>query len=94
MGETLPPLPTRPPKRWVEAAPLRYWHTSRRSNRALLERIAYRLRASSNTYPAHHCRSTAPIRGYVHAHQVMAVHVGHRCGRYTEAARFIGAVAT
>jgi hypothetical protein len=29
--------------------------------------------------PTTHCRSQAPIRGYAHAHQVMATHAEHRC---------------
>ncbi|MEU1527091.1 hypothetical protein ABZ413_33375 [Nocardia rhamnosiphila] len=94
MGETLPTLPTRRPKNRPMAAPLRYWHTSRRRNRALLERITDGLRALPDTYPAHHCRSSEPIRGYSHAHQVMAVHAGHRCGRYTEAVQYLGAATT
>ncbi|WP_416565102.1 hypothetical protein [Nocardia testacea] len=94
MGETRPPLPTRPPRNRAMAAALRYWHSSRARDRALLERITQGLRALPDEFPSSHCRSTVPIRGQSHAHQLMAIHARHRCGRYIEAVRFVGAVTT
>jgi hypothetical protein len=88
MGESLPPLPVRRPVNRAMAATLRYWYTSGRNNRALLERIAAGLRALPDTYSADHCRSDLPIRSYAHAHQVMAMHSEHRCDRYSAAARY------
>ncbi|WP_039828101.1 hypothetical protein [Nocardia testacea] len=94
MGETLPPLPTRPPRNRAMAAALRYWHSSRARDRSLLERVARGLRALPDDYPSSHCRSTVPIRGHAHAQQLMAIHARHRCDRYTDAVRFVGAVTT
>ncbi len=88
MAETLPPLPVRRPVNRAMAATLRYWHTSPRNNRALLERIAAGLRALPDTHPRGHCRTDLPIRSYAHAHQVMAMHTDHHCDRYAEAARY------
>ncbi|MGW0177887.1 hypothetical protein [Nocardia sp. NPDC003345] len=91
MGEPCPPLP---PRSRAMAAALRYWHSSRARDRSLLGRLAQGLRALPDEFPASHCRSTVPIRGQSHAYQLMAIHARHRCGRYTEAVRFVGAVTT
>lgn len=81
MTET-PQLPTRVPSNQAMATTLRMWHNR---NRELMERITAELRALD--YPDR-CRSQEPIRGYAHAHQVMAVHARHRCPRYELAARY------
>ncbi|MFD4406525.1 hypothetical protein ACFWPH_27555 [Nocardia sp. NPDC058499] len=81
MTET-PPLPTRTPGNQAMATTLQIWHNR---NRALMERIAAGLRALD--YPAC-CRSEEPLRGYAHAHQVMAAHARHRCPRYDLASRY------
>ncbi|MFI5719718.1 hypothetical protein [Nocardia sp. NPDC051750] len=58
------------------------WHSR---NRGLLERIVAGLRALD--HPAG-CKTQNPMRGYAHAHQVMAVHAHHRCPRYVLAVRY------
>ncbi len=82
MTETTPPLPTRMPNNQTTMATYATWHNR---NRGLMERIAAGLRALDS--PAV-CRSQAPVRGYAHAHQVMAVHARHRCPRYDLAVRY------
>ena len=76
------PLPQRMPHNQAMASTLQVWHTR---NRALMERIAAGLRALD--WPEA-CRSENPIRGYAHAHQVMAAHAGHGCPRYRLAADY------
>ena len=75
-------LPQRVPHNQAMASTLHVWHTR---NRALMERIAAGPRALD--WPEQ-CRSEDAIRGYAHAHQVMAVHVKHHCPRYTMAADY------
>lgn len=77
-----PALRGRIPNNQAGAAIRRIWHNR---NRALMERIAAGLRALDRP-PG--CKSQDPMRGYAHAHQVMAVHAGHRCPRYDLAARY------
>ncbi|MGI5223190.1 hypothetical protein [Nocardia sp. CA-290969] len=77
-----PPLPARVPNNRNMATTLHIWHNR---NRRLLQRIAAGLRALD--HPAA-CRSQEPMRGYAHAHQVMAAHARHRCPRYDLAVRY------
>ncbi len=75
-------LPVRVPRNRAMAATIRLWHTR---NRARLEAVAVGLRALD--WPAV-CRSQDPLRGYAHAHQVMAAHAKHRCPRYRMAGEY------
>lgn len=77
-----PALPIRATHNRATASTPRSWHNR---NRALLERILAGLRAVEWPAP---CRSTVALRSYAHAHQVMAVHSGHRCPRYRMAADY------
>ncbi|MFI5715989.1 hypothetical protein [Nocardia sp. NPDC051750] len=63
-------------------ATLQVWHSQ---DRGLIQRTLDGLRSLDR--PAT-CRSTDPIRGYAHAHQVMATHATHHCPRYTVAAEY------
>ena len=76
-----PRLPVRVPANQAMATTLQIWHNR---NLDLLHRLAAGLRALDHPVG---CRATEPIRGYAHAHQVMAVHAGHRCPRYDQALR-------
>lgn len=75
------PLPVREPTNRIMATAGR-WNMR---NRNLMERVIDGLKALDR--PAI-CRSQAPIRGYAHAYQVMAVHAEHHCPRYGMAARY------
>ncbi|MEU1984799.1 hypothetical protein [Nocardia sp. NPDC019395] len=48
-----------------------------------LRRIADGLRTLD--HPTAYCANQDLIRGYAHAHQVLAAHAGHRCPRYRAA---------
>lgn len=76
------PLPRRVPHNQAMATTLQVWHNR---NLALLERIAAGLRALD--WPVT-CRSEDAIRGYAHAHQVMAAHAKHGCPRYQMASDY------
>ncbi|GGL37714.1 hypothetical protein GCM10011588_60510 [Nocardia jinanensis] len=52
----------------------------------ILRQIADGLRTLD--HHATHCRSQAPIRGYAHAHQIMATHAAHHCPRFDAAAEY------
>ncbi|WP_280400219.1 hypothetical protein [Nocardia carnea] len=52
----------------------------------ILRRIAEGLRTLD--HPAPYCEYTDLIRGYAHAHQVMAAHAAHRCPRYEAALEY------
>ncbi len=75
-------LPQRVPHNQAMATTLQVWHNR---NRALMERIAAGLRTLDR--PAS-CRSEDSIRGYAHAHQVMAAHAEHNCPRYRMASDY------
>ena len=91
MYEEIPALPARVPHNSAMAATLRLWQAGRNwvnDDPEILRRLAHGLRRLSADYPTAHCRSEDPIRGYAHAHQVMDIHVSHRCPRYAVAARY------
>jgi hypothetical protein len=75
-------LPIREPHTRERATTPRIWHTR---NRGLMVRVLHGLRALD--YPAA-CKSLQPLRGYAHAHQVMAAHARHRCPRYRMAGKY------
>lgn len=84
-----PALPFRAPSNRAMAATLQLlqagktWFTD---DPKVLLQLADNLRAID--HPTAHCRSQAPIRGYAHAHQVMATHAEHRYPRFATAAEF------
>lgn len=80
----IPPLPVRVPRNRSITATLRLWYAP---DRSLLERVRAGLRALPD-HPTPYCRSREEIRGYAHAHQVMAAHAAHRCPRYEAAAEY------
>lgn len=81
-----PALPVRPTHNQAIAATLQIWHSR---DRSLLERVLAGLRALERPGA---CRSTDPLRGYAHAHQVMAAHATHGCTRYRIAAEYAAEV--
>lgn len=89
----IPPLPVRTSTNRAMAATLKLlqagtpWVTD---DPNILRRVADGLRALDSPTP--HCRSRDPLRGYAHAHQVMAVHAPHRCPRYEMAAEYAAGV--
>lgn len=78
-----PSLPQRIPHNQAMATTLHVWRTR---NRNLFQRTLDGLRQLDRDTAA--CRSSDPIRGYAHAHQVMAVHAGHHCARYEIAGEY------
>ncbi|MGA6203765.1 hypothetical protein ACPESR_03295 [Nocardia testacea] len=89
----IPALPFRAPKNRAMAATLKLLHAGTRwvaDDPKILRQIADGLRGMDQ--PTTHCRSQAPIRGYAHAHQVMATHAEHRCPRFETAVEFAARV--
>lgn len=71
------------------AATLRLLHAGKTwvtDDPRILRQIADGLRTLD--HPTPHCGNESPIGGYAHAHQVMAVHAGHRCPRYEAALEY------
>lgn len=75
-------LPRRTPHNQAMVSALHVWHNP---NQGLTERVLAGLRALDRPVG---CRSTDALRGYAHAHQVMAAHAGHHCPRYRLAADY------
>ncbi|MGW0006195.1 hypothetical protein ACWDT6_20425 [Nocardia grenadensis] len=85
----IPALPFRAPRNRAMAATLKLLQAGKTwvtDDPKVLRQIADGLRNLDQ--PTTHCRSQAPIRGYAHAHQVMATHAEHRCPRFETAAEF------
>ena len=81
-------LPTRAPHNRAMAATLQQLHAKTHfagSDMHLLQQLANGLRRLDTHGPCHY---SDPIRGYSHAHHVMAIHAGHRCDRYQVAADY------
>lgn len=81
-----PALPVRPTHNQAMTTTLQTWHSR---DRTLMECVLAGLRALERPGT---CRSTDPLRGYAHAHQVMATHAGHGCVRYRIAADYAAGV--
>lgn len=56
----------------------------------ILRRIAEGLRTLDRPTP--YCENGDSIRGYAHAHQVLAAHAAHRCPRYEAALEYTAQV--
>lgn len=87
-------LPVRAPHNLAMAATVRLWQSGMKwvtDDPVILRRLAAGLRALPTHYPTSYCRARAPICGYAHAHQVMAVHAAHGCPRYEAAAAYVSA---
>ncbi|WP_459548826.1 hypothetical protein [Nocardia sp. X0981] len=93
MHEERPPLPVRGSIHNQAIALARdLWQDDHQATDiSFLKRVAAGIRAIPD-YPTPHCRSRDPLRGYAHAHQVMAVHAPHRCPRYEMAAEYAAGV--
>lgn len=84
-----PVLPVRAPRNRAMAATLQLLHAGKTritDDPRILRRIAEGLRALD--HPARYCENEEVIRGYAHAHQVLAAHAAHRCPRYRAALEY------
>ncbi|MGW5386927.1 hypothetical protein [Nocardia sp. NPDC003963] len=85
----VPPLPVRAPNHRAMAATLKLLQAGKTwvtDDPGILRLIADGLRAYDDPTP--YCRSQEAIRGYAHAHQVMAAHAEHQCARFDVAAEY------